>query len=806
MKHAARIGLRVFGCIVAAIALLAGSTMLVLRTSWGSEKLRHLVVARVNDQIQGHFDIAALTFGGDHLALRGVELRDPGGRLVADIASIDVAYSIVRLLHKEMRVKSLRIDTPQVGLLSGADGTNLTQAIAPRNQRPKRETPARPKTTREGWVVNIERLELSGGDVAIAVSRARGASAEPRLHLAALQLLGNARYALGNGSLELAAQLDGESRVGPVGPLHLTAAARARGDELRSRIEGVLLGGTIRAHTTVLGQHIETAEGAVAIDIPAFSLAGHTWGPLHVDGATQSGVPILDFALALPGIALDGKGGGSDGFSFDGKLMLDDLALAARAAGDLTGRALPPVAGHGRIDVWCGGKMNSAPVTWSGRAKGALDRLRVGDSAIEGLTLEARTAHLAKSPDLADLEIHVASIHAGTTKLGGLALSAAVRGQALSAKVTVASPEAVELTLSGTRDPDPRRLALQVFTLRFPDALWALDGEAQIGFGGEQPSLSGFRLRSQGQTIAADASKAGDALDAHLVVKGLRLALLPHLLVDPALHLGGLVEADVHAYGASESPHVVAHLTVDGGRARGWSRIDAKLDATLDGGRITGSAGVDAPFAAVEAAFSLPGEAPVPGAPIEVRVDVARLDLGEVMRGVTAAAAPIRGRMALHLRLTGAVDQPTLDLTAQGSGLQLPAAAGTGAASTDLGQGSLHLTYADGAAHANLTFAAARGGSLRVDASATADLGYPRVLHLPPPSKLPVHGKVVARDLDVGWVAQFNPRVESLGGRVTADARLTGTLADPQFVGDVRWKDGGGTLSRVSAVNGPQGR
>ena len=62
-----------------------------------------------------------------------------------------------------------------------------------------------------------------------------------------------------------------------------------------------------------------------------------------------------------------------------------------------------------------------------------------------------------------------------------------------------------------------------------------------------------------------------------------------------------------------------------------------------------------------------------------------------------------------------------------------------------------------------------------------ANLGYPHVAHAPPLSKLPVRGQVTARDLDVAWLAQFNPRVESLGGRVTANAKLAGTLADPQL-------------------------
>jgi autotransporter translocation and assembly factor TamB len=109
------------------------------------------------------------------------------------------------------------------------------------------------------------------------------------------------------------------------------------------------------------------------------------------------------------------------------------------------------------------------------------------------------------------------------------------------------------------------------------------------------------------------------------------------------------------------------------------------------------------------------------------------------------------------------------------------------------------LTYEDRAAHADVDFASAHGGELRVDAGTRVDLSYPRVTEGIVAQKLPVHGKVVAKDFDVAWIARFNDRVEALGGQVSANAKLAGTVGDPQFIGDVRWKNG-----KVVAVAAPK--
>ena len=636
---AVRITLGVLGTAVALSAVLIGATMTLLRTSWGSERLRRQIVARVNDQIQGRVDIGRLSFGGDRIGLWQVALRDPDGRVVADVARVEVAVSIPRLLHKEVRITTVAIETPRLALLTDAQGSsNLARATAPRKAKPPR-APDKPKakTNEEGWVIDLGSFSLTGGDVRIAVKRASAGDGERghesvRVHLAALHAFIRARYATGNGALDVSFGLDGESRAAPAGPLRLSGDARVRGDQYHGRVDGVVLGGTVRAIGTVDRAHLEKAG-----------------------------------------------------------------ALQALGAGSLPARA-----GSGQVDLWFGGRfagaLPEAAAKGSARVGAAIDHLRVADNVIDGIKVAGRVAHLSSAPGHAALTVDVASIQAGATVLRGIRLSAGIDEQTLSSELSIASPHAVGLALTGNLDPRGQALALERFALTYPGAEWTSDGIARVGFGGGRVSLTGFRLRALKQTIAIDAAKTTaksgqeDEIDARVSLHGVRLDRLSAFLVDPKLHLGGLMDADVKADGAIANPSV--ELTVTG----------------------TG-----------------------------------------LKVGRPAAAAPAVPE--------GAVAPPT---------------------AVDLGRARLHVTCVDRKVRGDLAFKSAHGGALDVDAA----VSLPRTMGGPAFKELPVRGKVVARDFDVAWLAGFNDRVESLGGRVSADARLAGTVGDPRFVGDVRWKNG----------------
>jgi hypothetical protein len=787
VKKAALVALRVLGVVVALLATSVAVSVLILKTDWGGERLRRQVVSSVNRQIQGSLGIKRLSFGGNRVVVWGVELRTPDGQLVAQVARAEVDFSLIRVLHKEIRVTELAVETPLLTLVSDDQGLNLSRATAPRKKAAP-ATPA-PKTTQEGWVLRVDRFELTHGDITAVV--AAGERRDPKVHLAGLGIFASVRYATGNGSLNLKLRLNGQSQLVPVGPLRFASRVDIHGETYRFEMDGDLLGGTLKAHGNIDGQHLGAADILVALAIPRQALAGHDWGPLRIDGQAHPGSdPKLDALLAIPGIQLTAKDRDRD-FGVEGHLAMTNLGLSARAIHALTGADMPPIEGRGELDFGIGRPAAGVGASFGGHAQGAFETLQFGENVISRLTIKGQAEHLSSRPGSAELELSIASVNAGTTQLRGIALFVKVAEADVSAKLAVASPARVDLSLAGRLDDDQHGFALRNLALSVPGGRWTSEGTAHLRFGGGTLSLEKFRLVSDGQVLALDGSKRDQAIAAHLLVSGLRLGRLPTAMIDPALRLDGELDADIKADGQMDAPKVAAQLALRQARYQGFSKINAKLKATLEDQKVDGSVRVEAPFLTATAEFKLPTDPLAPGAPIDLRLDVKHLDLADVLRAAEMKAIG-GGRMNLKLRLDGSADKPNLDLSLEAFDLAVirPPKVTKGTKTIDLGHMHLHLTYAALAARAAIDFASSHGGTLVVDAGTHVDLSYPRVTRGLVVRKLPLAGKVVARNLDVAWIAQFGQRVESMGGEVSADARLGGTVGDPEFLGDVHWKNG----------------
>jgi hypothetical protein len=795
-KPVALTALAVLGALVALTCLTVGATFAVLQTSWGGERLRRQVVTRANKQIQGRLEIGRLSFGGNRLEVWNVALRDPEGQAVAQIARAEVDFRILRLLHKEIRISAIVIEKPHLGLVSGPEGLNLTRATAPREKTPKEETPPRAPTREEGWVVQLDRFDLKDG--ALGMVSIQEGGPEQKVDLRDLTSFISARYATGNGGLASTFRLTGRSALAPVGPFRIESQVRKTNDAIHFAMQGDLLGGTAKARMDLARTSnkpdgdLEQLDAEVKVAIPEVPLHGHGWGPVRVDGlAHPGGVPRLEMLLAIPGIELAGKNVSQTAFDFQGRLKLIDLGHTMKAVQALAGGDSSPAAGHGQIDFAVGGPMKGALATWSTHWTGQFERLRFSENLISGLSLEGRVAHLSARPGEADFKIAIDSIEAGKTKIGKLAFAARLQQQDVSVRAHVVSPQPVNLAVAGRIDNDGRGFSLATLSLGYPHGQWTLEKPARVELGDQRVALTRVRLVSEEQALSVEGSKTGDQLSAHLAIEKLRLDLLPELLADPHLHLAGTVDVDVKASGDTNSPKVVAHVALKQVRFQGFSRVYAKVDATLADQVVDGTLSVEAPFTAAEARFKIPADPLAPRAPFELRLDVTRLDLGDALRSA-AVAAPADGKVTVRVDASGSPDNPKVDVAINARELSVarPAVAKHASEVIDVGHARVHLAYAHRSARADIDFSSAHGGTLKVDAVAKIDLSYPRVTRGIVAAKIPIEGKVVAHDLEVAWISRFNERVESLGGQVNANAKLAGTVGDPQFLGDVRWKNG----------------
>jgi hypothetical protein len=494
-------------------------------------------------------------------------------------------------------------------------------------------------------VIELDRFDLSDGDVRLV--SAGSSSRREMIHFADLHLEIGARYATGNGSTDLAFQLDGQSMLAPSGPLTLKAEARMRGDAAHVAVDGQLLGGTVEARADVDRQRLDATDALVAIAIPRTTLFGFDWGPFRVDGrAHPGGVPTVDALLEIPGIALTAKGNGPSIFKLDARLALNDLSLTARALQGLSGASEPPaLGGHGQVNLMLEGPADGVPIGVNARLDGSMESLRIGENTLSGLAVTGHVVPLSPVPGEVDLHVAVASIVAGATKLGKIRLDAGLRQQQLSAELAVASPEPINLSLAGRLDDDRKGFGLSRFELSYPRVRWTSDDKAHIRFADRTLSLERFRLHAQTQSLAIDLSKVADDVDGHLALSQLRLDLLPALLIDPDLKLGGVLDVDVKANGNLDNPKLAAQVRLTQGQFEKASRLNASVDARLADQKIAGTLALSAPFAVVDGQFHLPVD-PLAGGPLDVSLNVTRLDLA----GALLAAAMVPESMVASRR------------------------------------------------------------------------------------------------------------------------------------------------------------
>jgi len=131
----------------------------VLQTPWAKERIRHEIVNRTNDAIEGHVQLRRVS--GSLLwnaTLEGVAIDDGRGRPLARIERVDAHYSLVSLAWGHLEIDSVELRSPRVVVRRYPDETlNVATLVEPTQKKPADES--------SDFAVTVARYDLRGGRV-----------------------------------------------------------------------------------------------------------------------------------------------------------------------------------------------------------------------------------------------------------------------------------------------------------------------------------------------------------------------------------------------------------------------------------------------------------------------------------------------------------------------------------------------------------------------------------------------------------------------------------------------------------------
>ena len=900
----ARIGGTLLG-VAAAAGVLVSAAALVASSPPGRRLVASALVRAADGAIAGRIaldGIALLPHGA--MEAEGLRLLDPEGREVLRIRRVRLFPEVARVGAGVLGL-SVEIEDPEVDLSAGPDGRlALVRALSP---------PGPPREDEGGdgfrWSVRLSRVAVRGGLV-----RAPGNGGVPAF--AASELFLDGRGALGRGGARVEARLRGRLDAPFVAPLALDLAASSDGGRLLVAVLDATVGGshleavaegdlahatgraavirlgvdrrqaatfvaaaaevggdlvasgfvasdgrvaTAAAHVRPSGKdgsgradlaaalRLGAGRRAMGIDVRAeavdpsrllsvappgrvtlsargaasgsgladlrarlsLSLApsvvrGVPLGPAEVEASAREGeVRVARLEADLPGAKISGSGRWRREGPVAGRLRVQasDLARLGAAVEAIAGTTMPPIAGSARAELDLSGTA-AAP---SLRGEVSAPAASLGGLSVAGLSLgveasgplrtgTGRFAGTASRMAAGWLEARAVDLR-GAVEHGGADV-------ALTATVPAFGKDPVELRGKGRFGPARETLVVEDLLVAWPGSRFDLAAPATVRLAG--PSVDRLELASGTQRVALEGGREPDGrLDARLEVSRLDLASVPRGVLPDGLGLSGEVSLDARVRGRAELPLVEATIEVVRGAVRGLDGVEATARIRWDGeasrlsaeGRLSRSKGVSAE---ASADLPLPLRRARPDAPVAARLRIQGLLVEEALR-VAGLSAPAAGRLDLSGTLEGTAGAPSLRIAARLDDGVLG----------DLDRLALAASIEDPGERARLRADLAREGSVLATVDASVPLGtaalisdpgasLPALLHAPLEASIEVPGADLA---SLAGMAGLPPEVR---GRLTAAARMGGTLAAPRGEASLDVADGAvagyaGVVVRVEA-------
>ncbi len=480
----------------------------------------------------------------------------------------------------------------------------------------------------------------------------------------------------------LRVDLDGQAAGGTAEVEGSLDMARLRTDGLTARVRELdlakLLGGGPSSklgadlRVTGGGKSLETLDGTVDLTVPPSRIAGRPLGPVELHASAKNGTFTLSQLQAqAPGASLTASGGGTlKDLRLEGRLVASDLDTFANTVGRLGDGKPLPLSGHGALDFTVSGPARQPAVT----ASGGFEALAWADTAVQGLTLDARV------PDVTHPLTTNATLKATTLTTGGrtfedLHASLATQGRALEATVSTGGATNLLVSLRGTVDKDRQGLELDALTLRYPEAGWTLQDPTHVGWSNGRVAVATphapLTLTSGPQRLSLSLLKVGERLDAATELRAFDLGMLPKAFLPPSLQLDGQLAGTVAVSGRLPRPDAQVNLTLRGGRYQQYAELDFDLQGRYVRDRATGTFAANAPAGRVAADFDVPVQGLMKRRrePVSLTVTMDRVDIGPALR-MAGQPESATGILSGSMKLQGMANDPRLALSLKGSQLR----------------------------------------------------------------------------------------------------------------------------------------
>ncbi|MHB8877566.1 MAG: translocation/assembly module TamB domain-containing protein [Myxococcaceae bacterium] len=494
-------------------------------------------------------------------------------------------------------------------------------------------------------------------------------------------------------------------------------------------------------------------------------------------------------------------------------LVNHELGLAGLLSGTVeVDGTLPRPDGLVKLTVSKGGVRRlsgiSATVDSTYRRDRAVGRLSVASrsGSLDGDFDVPVSALIARRPEKVHLALNLGGLQVGEV-IQGLELGVGANG-VLSGTVAVdGTAEDPKLTLSlqgegvvvdrpGAPPLSARRAVLKVASgaesrLGVRLDLWALGGESNLML--DTPfTLAGLISRTPTKDQLLD-TRVG----AELELKRVNLSQAAQAGLAPE-GVDGLLSLRSALSGSARSPEGTAFVTVAGFAARGVPTLEATLRTVATAGA------VDLTFearsegrtvASAKGKLGGPFRTLFDGAllgrtPIDATAELGPLAFTEVMpsqRAVAedddvALADKLTGVVAAKVTASGTLDAPRLEVRSTIEQLIL--------GKTPVGKARVRYDYAASRNSVTVEFVAAGGGGLNARGEGTLELSLPALRQGLEWRKAPFQATVKADRFDLAFLSGLTPAVRLLGGKLRADATVSGELGAPGLLGSVEWSDG----------------